>query len=139
VNGATVISLSSDVDWKAWEWHHIAVTWGTEGAHLYLDNKERKSSSYTGSIGIKDTFAIRSYDVNTIDELKIWKSQKSSFPDIYIPHITLKKTCDKKYTSQKGTLTYTITYTNEGNATAMDVAIIEVLPENCKLSTVHSP
>ncbi|MDI6752351.1 MAG: hypothetical protein QME07_05825, partial [bacterium] len=55
-----------------------------------------------------------------------------SFPT-HIPHILLKKTCDKKYTSPGGTVTYTITYTNEGSAAATDVNIIEVLPEHCVL------
>ena len=34
------------------------------------------------------------------------------------PRITLKKTCDKKYIAQGGTITYTITYMNEGSGTA---------------------
>ncbi|MFH0775338.1 MAG: hypothetical protein V2A53_07625, partial [bacterium] len=49
------------------------------------------------------------------------------------PLITLKKTCDKKYIAKGGTLTYTITYTNEGQGTATDVSIIEVIPKNCEL------
>ncbi|MFH0775298.1 MAG: hypothetical protein V2A53_07415 [bacterium] len=49
------------------------------------------------------------------------------------PKITLKKTSDKKYVAKEGTLTYTITYTNEGSGTAMNVSIIEVLPENTLL------
>ncbi|MFH0775017.1 MAG: hypothetical protein V2A53_05940, partial [bacterium] len=53
------------------------------------------------------------------------------------PLITLKKTCDKKYAAKGGTLTYTITYTNEGSGTATDVVIIEVLPNNCKLQIAN--
>ncbi|MFH0775293.1 MAG: hypothetical protein V2A53_07390 [bacterium] len=53
------------------------------------------------------------------------------------PRITLKKTSDKKYVAQGGTLTYTITYTNEGEGTATDVSIIEVLPEHCVLKGVR--
>ncbi|MFH0774228.1 MAG: hypothetical protein V2A53_01855, partial [bacterium] len=53
------------------------------------------------------------------------------------PFITLKKTCDKKYVAKGGTLTYTITYTNEGSGTATDVVIIEVLPNNCKLQIAN--
>ncbi|MFH0774433.1 MAG: PQQ-binding-like beta-propeller repeat protein, partial [bacterium] len=56
-----------------------------------------------------------------------------SFTATGISCITLKKTCDKKYIAKGGTLTYTITYTNEGEGTVTDVSIIEVLPEHCVL------
>jgi uncharacterized repeat protein (TIGR01451 family) len=50
------------------------------------------------------------------------------------PFITLYKSQEKA----GNTIIYTITYTNEGSGTATDVNIIEVLPENVKLSIVHS-
>jgi uncharacterized repeat protein (TIGR01451 family) len=55
-----------------------------------------------------------------------------------LPKITLQKSLNKAKVTKGGTLTYTIIYTNEGNGTATDVNIIEVLPENVKLSIVHS-
>jgi uncharacterized repeat protein (TIGR01451 family) len=54
------------------------------------------------------------------------------------PCITLEKTVDKRYILPNQTITYTITYKNTGSVTATDVNIIEVLPENVKLSIVHS-
>jgi uncharacterized repeat protein (TIGR01451 family) len=51
------------------------------------------------------------------------------------PHITLTKTGTS---NPSGTITYTITYKNEGKGAATDLVIIDVLPENVKLSIVHS-
>jgi len=51
--------------------------------------------------------------------------------------ITFRKTCDKRYILPGGTLTYTITYTNEGSGAATDVTIIEVLPEHTVLKGVR--
>ncbi|MDI6752348.1 MAG: hypothetical protein QME07_05810 [bacterium] len=133
VNNVSVVSLNAtNIFWKAFELHHIAVTWGPDGCSLYIDNKLIGTKSYTGCIGIENSFKIVSQDKAIIDEFKIWKGQKTSFPT-HIPHILLKKTCDKKYASPGGTVTYTITYTNTGFATATDVNIIEVLPEHCVL------
>ena len=55
------------------------------------------------------------------------------------PNIILHKQADKKVILSGQQITYTITYTNEGSGTATDVNIIDVLPENVKLSIVHSP
>jgi len=51
-----------------------------------------------------------------------------------IPKITLHKEAIYK----QGSITYTIIYTNEGEGTATDVNIIEVLPEKCKVQSVKS-
>ncbi|MDI6752034.1 MAG: FG-GAP-like repeat-containing protein [bacterium] len=54
------------------------------------------------------------------------------------PSIKLKKEVDKKRVIPGDTLTYTISYSNIGSATATDVVIIEVLPENCRLQTIDN-
>ena len=78
-------------------------------------------------------YAITAYDKAKNESIFSEPASATTFSG---PHITLTKTCDKKYTSHGDTLTYTITYTNEGLGTATDVVIIEVLPENCKMQNV---
>ncbi|MEK9148995.1 MAG: VCBS repeat-containing protein [Candidatus Desantisbacteria bacterium] len=58
-------------------------------------------------------------------------------PLIGTPSIFLKKSCDKSKITKGGTITYTITYTNEGEGTATDVVIIEVLPEKCRIQNTE--
>jgi uncharacterized repeat protein (TIGR01451 family) len=70
------------------------------------------------------------------DTYKPYERHVYKIPETAKPKITLHKTADKKYTLQVGTLTYTITYTNEGQGPATDVVIIEVLPEKCKMQNV---
>ncbi len=53
------------------------------------------------------------------------------------PYITLQKSANKERVSSGETVTYTITYKNEGNETAMDVVIIDVLPRNTELQSVE--
>ncbi|MEW6103836.1 MAG: PQQ-binding-like beta-propeller repeat protein [bacterium] len=51
------------------------------------------------------------------------------------PNIILKKACDREKVFSGGTMTYTITYKNEGQAPATDVTIVEVLPERAILES----
>lgn len=37
-------------DWKTNEYHHIAVTWGSNGLKLFIDGIEKASNAFTGSI-----------------------------------------------------------------------------------------
>ncbi|MBU0767441.1 VCBS repeat-containing protein [Patescibacteria group bacterium] len=72
--------------------------------------------------------------VNKIPDIGAYEYQGNTCP----PNIILHKSSDKGFVAKGGTITYTITYTNEGESTATDVTIIEVLPEGVKLSSVIS-
>ncbi|MEW6103575.1 MAG: right-handed parallel beta-helix repeat-containing protein [bacterium] len=64
-----------------------------------------------------------------------WQLQEGFKEYSVKPSITLKKTCDRQNVRSGGTITYTITYKNEGQSTAMDVVIIDVLPKNTVLES----
>ncbi|MEK9149347.1 MAG: hypothetical protein AAB267_04800, partial [Candidatus Desantisbacteria bacterium] len=80
-----------------------------------------------------ETRTVTAINGSFIDTYKPYERHVYKITSAPKPNITLKKTSDKKYVSPGGTVTYTITYSNEGNGTATDVVIIEVLPENCGL------
>ncbi|MEK9149913.1 MAG: hypothetical protein AAB267_07710, partial [Candidatus Desantisbacteria bacterium] len=83
VNNISVVSLNANnIFWKAGELHHIAVTWGANGCSLYIDNRLIGTKDYTGCLGIESSFKIIPADSDKIiiDEFKIWKRQKTSFP-----------------------------------------------------------
>ncbi|HAW50559.1 TPA: hypothetical protein DCX16_06395 [bacterium] len=60
-------------------------------------------------------------------------------PNSVSPNITLKKEVDKECIELNGTITYTITYKNEGFGTATNVVIIDVLPQKTELEAVSNP
>ncbi|MEW6103576.1 MAG: putative Ig domain-containing protein [bacterium] len=78
------------------------------------------------------------FAIKTADEVPNWSdlsnvATRTTTPSS--PKITLTKKASKQKVYSKGTITYTITYKNEGQATAMDVSIIDVLPKNTVLES----
>jgi uncharacterized repeat protein (TIGR01451 family) len=89
------------------------------------------------------TFTVNEQPIGTITIIATSLSSQLSADAVFFlvkpfANIILHKEVDKRFISPGGTLTYTITYTNEGSVAATNVVIIEVLPENVKLSIVHS-
>ncbi|MFH0775163.1 MAG: hypothetical protein V2A53_06720, partial [bacterium] len=105
----------------------------TEGGSYDLVSDVGNPTSFTDT-GLTDgttyCYAITGYDKAKNESIYSESASATTFSGA---HIILRKTCDKKYVTQGGTLTYIITYTNEGSGTATDVSIIEVLPEHCVL------
>ncbi|MFH0775646.1 MAG: hypothetical protein V2A53_09210, partial [bacterium] len=105
----------------------------TEGGSYDLVSDVGNLTSFTDTgltNGTTYCYAITGYDKAKNESIYSESASATTFSGA---HIILRKTCDKKYVTQGGTLTYTITYTNEGQGTATDVSIIEVLPKNCEL------
>ncbi|MHB0998285.1 MAG: LamG-like jellyroll fold domain-containing protein [Armatimonadota bacterium] len=73
------------LSWKAGEWHHIAVTWGDRGMHLYSDGKLITKNQITGGpiilsgdivVGSQAWTVMADRYANTIiDELRLSKRQ----------------------------------------------------------------
>jgi len=77
---------------KNWDWYHIVCTWGPDGMHIYIDDKEASYSdnsgqSYTGGLpttGMPTYFVIGNTNYDTInycdgviDELRVYGYQGS--------------------------------------------------------------
>jgi predicted GH43/DUF377 family glycosyl hydrolase len=91
------VLTSPELDWKAGEDHHIAVSWGSRGMHLYIDGHEVASNGYTGSLPyLPERLCIGCYawDVISqpahavIDDVRISSVQRSTaaISDVYRSH-----------------------------------------------------
>ncbi|MHB1456253.1 MAG: LamG domain-containing protein [Armatimonadota bacterium] len=75
------------LNWKSGEWHHLAVSWGKLGMHLYIDGKLISQNEYAGCPGMFSgdivignqawTLMSNQYANTVIDELRFSKKQRS--------------------------------------------------------------
>ncbi|MEW6482813.1 MAG: fibronectin type III domain-containing protein [bacterium] len=76
------------------------------------------------------------FAIKTADEVPNWSNLSNvATATPSSPKITLTKKASEQKVYSKGTITYMITYKNEGQATAMNVVIIDVLPKNTVLES----
>lgn len=72
--GKVLLNPRATVDWKAGQWHHLAVTWGTR-LRLYIDGKLASESPNTGFIPADPEQATIEIGGNTlagtVDEIRI--------------------------------------------------------------------
>lgn len=75
------------LNWKKGEWHHVAVSWGANGMHFYLDGKMISKNSMTEGPGILSAdmvvgshawpVAMQKMSNTVIDELRVSKCQRT--------------------------------------------------------------
>ncbi len=88
INGSMENILGSPVlNWKKGEWHHVAISWGSNGMRFYLDGKMTSKNSSTEGPGILSgdlvvgshawPVAMQKMSNTIIDELRVSKIQRT--------------------------------------------------------------
>jgi uncharacterized repeat protein (TIGR01451 family) len=113
----------------------------TDGFTVFcLDYLSRTQSDYTNMFANQVNEAINQQGwTDYITDINLDSIRFDLYSHLNPPNIILKKSCNKRYILMGEEIVYTITYTNTGQGIATDLVIIEVLPENVKLSIVYSP